>query len=201
MDKYKYQPICRMGSMIELVVARHDMTRCKQAGVSTKTVKWRNRMSLSMRNLVATAMVAASLAAGAGAAAAMPFADAMAIKNAAPAAVETVGWGGHGGGGGGHWGGGGWGGGHGWGGHGWGGGGFVAGAILGGALAAPYYYGGGPYYGPGAYYGPGPYYGDPGPYADPAGGDPVAFCLAHFRSYDPRSGTYLGFDGQRHPCP
>jgi hypothetical protein len=22
-----------------------------------------------------------------------------------------------------------------------------------------------------------------------------------YRSYDPRSGTYLGFDGYRHPCP
>jgi hypothetical protein len=22
-----------------------------------------------------------------------------------------------------------------------------------------------------------------------------------YRSYDPQSGTYLGFDGLRHPCP
>jgi hypothetical protein len=43
---------------------------------------------------------------------------------------------------------------------------------------------------------------DPGPYsADPAGGDPVAYCLQRFKSYDPRSGTYLGFDGLRPPCP
>ncbi len=26
-------------------------------------------------------------------------------------------------------------------------------------------------------------------------------CLQRFRSYDPGSGTYLGRDGRRHPCP
>jgi hypothetical protein len=26
-------------------------------------------------------------------------------------------------------------------------------------------------------------------------------CAARFRSYDPVSGTYLGYDGLRHPCP
>jgi hypothetical protein len=26
-------------------------------------------------------------------------------------------------------------------------------------------------------------------------------CAARFHSYDPASGTYLGFDGRRHPCP
>ena len=31
------------------------------------------------------------------------------------------------------------------------------------------------------------------------GGD-VGYCMRRFRSYDPRSGTYLGFDGLRHPC-
>jgi hypothetical protein len=29
----------------------------------------------------------------------------------------------------------------------------------------------------------------------------VADCAARLRSYDPASGTYLGFDGRRHPCP
>jgi hypothetical protein len=29
----------------------------------------------------------------------------------------------------------------------------------------------------------------------------VAYCMQRFRSYDPRSGTYLGYDGLRHPCP
>ena len=30
-----------------------------------------------------------------------------------------------------------------------------------------------------------------------AGGD----CQSRFRSYDPSTGTYLGYDGLRHPCP
>ncbi len=29
----------------------------------------------------------------------------------------------------------------------------------------------------------------------------IAWCQANFRSFDPATGTYLGFDGQRHPCP
>ncbi|MGT2437837.1 BA14K family protein [Bradyrhizobium betae] len=28
-----------------------------------------------------------------------------------------------------------------------------------------------------------------------------AYCSQRFKSYDPGSGTYLGYDGQRHPCP
>ena len=66
-------------------------------------------------------------------------------------------------------------------------GGFAAGAILGGVLAAhrPYYD-----YGP-SYYAPG-YYG---------GGDQDAYCFSRFKSYDPASGTYLGYDGRRHACP
>jgi hypothetical protein len=27
------------------------------------------------------------------------------------------------------------------------------------------------------------------------------YCMQRFKSYDPRSGTYLGYDGARHPCP
>lgn len=74
------------------------------------------------------------------------------------------------------------------GGWGWGvGAGFLGGAIIGGALAAPYYYGPGPYY-----------YGAP-PYGPPD--DAVAYCMHRFKSYDPESGTYLGYDGYRHPCP
>ncbi|MBV9560851.1 MAG: BA14K family protein, partial [Bradyrhizobium sp.] len=53
---------------------------------------------------------------------------------------------------------------------------------------------------PGPYYAPAPVYADPGPGVDPDS-DPVAYCSARFRSYDPRSGTYLGYDGLRHPCP
>jgi hypothetical protein len=29
----------------------------------------------------------------------------------------------------------------------------------------------------------------------------VSYCMQRFRSYDPNSGTYLGNDGLRHPCP
>jgi hypothetical protein len=32
-----------------------------------------------------------------------------------------------------------------------------------------------------------------------AGGD-ASYCAQRYRSYDPASGTYLGFDGLRHPC-
>jgi hypothetical protein len=28
-----------------------------------------------------------------------------------------------------------------------------------------------------------------------------AYCSSRFKSYDPSSGTYLGYDGDRHPCP
>ncbi len=88
-----------------------------------------------------------------------------------------------------------------------GGGGFVpglaAGAIIGGAIASPGY----AYYGGPAYYTPGYYddqYYDDGAVAvapAPAGDDAVAYCMQTYRSYDPQSGTYLGYDGLRHPCP
>jgi len=48
-----------------------------------------------------------------------------------------------------------------------------------------------------AYYGYSPYYAAPYPYYAP----PVAsYCMQRYRSYDPASGTFLGYDGQRHPC-
>jgi hypothetical protein len=87
-----------------------------------------------------------------------------------------------------------------------GGGGFipgaVAGAIVGGAIASQGYYGGPGYYAPA----PGYYddsYAEEGAVAvAPApGGDDVGYCMQTYRSYDPRSGTYLGNDGFRHPCP
>lgn len=28
-----------------------------------------------------------------------------------------------------------------------------------------------------------------------------AYCARRFKSYDASTGTYLGYDGQRHPCP
>ncbi len=54
-------------------------------------------------------------------------------------------------------------------------GGLAAGAIIGGAIA--------------------------GSQARASGGDAVAYCSQRFRSYDPASGTYLGYDGNRHACP
>jgi hypothetical protein len=55
-------------------------------------------------------------------------------------------------------------------------------------------YGYGQGYGPG--YGRGPAYRQG---AVAAGGD-VGYCQQRYRSYDPASGTYLGYDGLRHPC-
>jgi hypothetical protein len=76
--------------------------------------------------------------------------------------------------------------------------GFAAGLGVGSALG----------YGYGGYYDP--YYYDDYAYDDsyPAysgyvvssGVDP-SYCAQRYRSYDPASGTYLGFDGLRHPCP
>jgi hypothetical protein len=70
----------------------------------------------------------------------------------------------------------------------------IAGALIGGAIIGatqPYgYYG----YPPGYY---GPAYVAPASY----GGGAVAYCVQRFRSYDPYSGTYVGYDGLRHPCP
>lgn len=43
----------------------------------------------------------------------------------------------------------------------------------------------------------------PAPAADPtatAMSSQVASCEARFKSYDPATGTYLGYDGKRHPC-
>jgi len=37
-------------------------------------------------------------------------------------------------------------------------------------------------------------------YVEP-GADSSAYCAQRFQSYDPSTGTYLGYDGLRHPCP
>ena len=84
--------------------------------------------------------------------------------------------------------------------------GILGGAILDQVLRGPdyyyssprtYYYGPGPVYAePRVYYAPAPVYAAPRAY-----NDSVAYCLSRFRSYDPSSGTYLGYDGYRHPCP
>jgi hypothetical protein len=98
-------------------------------------------------------------------------------------------------GGGGHWHGGGWrhrGGGF------WPG--VAAGAAIGG-LGSYAYYGGG-YYNDPYYYGDDSYYDEPSVAVVPdSGGDSAGYCAQRYKSYDPASGTYLGYDGQRHPCP
>lgn len=91
----------------------------------------------------------------------------------------------------------------------------AAGVATGAAIAAGSYgYGYDPsYYGDNYAYGP-DYYGDsyafdtgpavafeqPVPVEGPVVGD-ASYCAQRYRSYDPASGTYLGFDGLRHPCP
>lgn len=37
--------------------------------------------------------------------------------------------------------------------------------------------------------------------AAPAYDGAVAYCIQRFKSYNLASGTYLGHDGKRHPCP
>lgn len=68
--------------------------------------------------------------------------------------------------------------------------GLAAGAIIGGAIAnsqpAPVYR-----YQPAPVYQPVPVY---------RTSDWDAYCFSKYRSYDPYSGTYLGYDGYRHPC-
>ena len=58
--------------------------------------------------------------------------------------------------------------------------GVAAGVVLGGAAPAP-----------GIYNVPAPSPVD----------DPVAYCTWMYSSYDPQSGTYIGDDGNPHPCP
>lgn len=89
--------------------------------------------------------------------------------------------------------------------------GLAAGALIGGAIANQGYYGS-PGYGYGGYGAPaynesdeddrvsGPVVADQEDDASPAG-DSADYCAQRYRSYDRDSGTYLGFDGDRHPCP
>jgi hypothetical protein len=107
------------------------------------------------------------------------------------------GW--HGGYGGSAWRGGGWQGGYG-GGYGYGGygGGYGYGdgygydgaalglGLLGGAIIGSQY----PYYGSGY-----------ATYPQDGGRGSSAYCASRFKSYNPATGTYLGYDGLRHPCP
>jgi len=137
-------------------------------------------MSKRMLNMSVAAVLATGVVAAPNVGAAAPFADALAITKATGTNVETVRWGR---------------------GFGWGlGAGLLGGAIVGGALAAPYYYGGPysysygePYYPPAAY--------GPGYYPGSGYGADAPYCASRYRSYDPATGTYLGYDGLRHPCP
>ena len=140
-------------------------------------------MTIRSITVAAAALLAMSIAPVANVASAMPAGNALAFKNTAAANIQTVQYhhrGGHGR----HYGGRGRYGGY------YGGGagvaaGILGGMMLGGMLAGPRYYD----YAPGPYYGPGYY------------GDAVGYCMRRFKSYDPNSGTYLGYDGYRHPCP
>jgi hypothetical protein len=138
--------------------------------------------------LIAAGVIALGVPLCAGSASAAPLSGALALSqaNAAAPSVQTVQWrrGWHGG----HWRGGRWIGPA---------AGLAAGVAIGSALAAPYYYGS-DYYAPDYYYEPGAYAAAP---VAPSDDDAVAYCEQRFRSYDPASGTYLGYDGIRHPCP
>ncbi|MBS0248505.1 MAG: BA14K family protein [Proteobacteria bacterium] len=83
--------------------------------------------------------------------------------------------------------------------------GIATGLIIGGIIASQpryygYYYGGPPpqFYGPQVFYPPGYY----GPMVTPGygRGDWLSYCFSRYRSFDPVSGTYMGYDGRRHLC-
>ena len=151
--------------------------------------------------VVAAALITAVAPFLAVPASAMPIAPLAELQNQAAAPAEAVQY---------RRGGGYWRGGRGYGrGYGYGfggvGAGLAAGAIIGGAIVGSGAYGYGPY----GYRGYG--YAAPGYIEDdldegyvavaPRGGGDSAYCAQRYRSYDPGSGTYLGYDGLRHPCP
>jgi len=126
----------------------------------------------SIRVVAAAVMLAGTSAGGIAPAAAAPIGQSLAATAPTSGLTEQVYWRGRG-----------------WG---WGAGAFVGG-LAAGALIAPYYYGYPYYYGPGYYAAPG--------YGPPPEGDAEAYCMHRYKSYDPNTGTFLGKDGHRHPCP
>jgi hypothetical protein len=81
------------------------------------------------------------------------------------------------------------------------GGGFWPGLAVGAAIGGSYAYYGSPGYYDQGYYDDSYYYDDSAVAAVPAEGGDEDYCRRTYRSWDPASGTYLGNDGQRHPCP
>ena len=77
--------------------------------------------------------------------------------------------------------------------------GFAGGLAL-GALGSSYYYNDPYYYDDSYAYAPNGYVGDD-QYAVAPAGDDAASCAQRYRSYDPASGTYLSYDGNRYACP
>lgn len=78
--------------------------------------------------------------------------------------------------------------------------GFAVGTIFGNATARPRYYAPAPVYvvqpPPPVIYEPVPVYYAPAPWTP----EWYAYCARKYQSFDPRSGTFLGFDGFRHLC-
>ncbi len=86
--------------------------------------------------------------------------------------------------------------------------GFAAGALVAGALSQPRYYYPDYYYAPAPVYAPPPvvyqpayqpapvYYGGPQPWSP----EWYDYCDARYRSFNSRTGYFLGFDGQYHFC-
>jgi hypothetical protein len=86
--------------------------------------------------------------------------------------------------------------------------GLAAGALIGSALSGPRYAPAPIYAGPPVYYEPAPVYLRPAPvYVQPA---PVyyeawtpewySYCSSKYVSFDPRSGTYVAYSGERYLC-
>ena len=78
--------------------------------------------------------------------------------------------------------------------------GFGVGAILGGALSGPHYYAPGYYYQPAprVYYQTAPVVGTYG--LAPWTPEWYAYCESRYRSFSPKTGYFLGYDGEYHFC-
>jgi hypothetical protein len=185
----------RRNALRELAVSNRCRSAMRLGVVESKSGECVMKVPSNLLAAAALAIATASSVAPAGVA---PIAAPSALHNATASSVETVAWRG------------------GWRGRGWAPA-AVAGAVVGGAIAAaqPWNWGYGAYgypYDSYAYY-PGYGYGydyaptysySPGynAYAYSPGGDSDdAYCSQRFRSYDPSSGTYMGYDGRRHSCP